>query len=106
MSRENVEVVQQLVAASQRGDWPGSGLQAVLPAVELDVRRETAGALRSCGEGGGTLPSRWPAASVGANPKWARRVSNLRPLACEASALPLSYAPWTADSNWLALWGV
>ena len=25
---------------------------------------------------------------------WARRVSNLRPLACEASALPLSYAPW------------
>jgi hypothetical protein len=24
---------------------------------------------------------------------WARRVSNLRPLACEASALPLSYAP-------------
>ena len=29
--------------------------------------------------------------------RWARRVSNLRPLACEASALPLSYAPWTAD---------
>src|SRR3954452_9819127 len=27
-------------------------------------------------------------------PGWARRVSNLRPLACEASALPLSYAPW------------
>jgi hypothetical protein len=26
-------------------------------------------------------------------PEWARRVSNLRPLACEASALPLSYAP-------------
>ena len=25
---------------------------------------------------------------------WARRVSNLRPLACEASALPLSYAPF------------
>ena len=25
--------------------------------------------------------------------QWARRVSNLRPLACEASALPLSYAP-------------
>src|SRR3954469_9403467 len=25
--------------------------------------------------------------------RWARRVSNLRPLACEASALPLSYAP-------------
>jgi hypothetical protein len=25
--------------------------------------------------------------------EWARRVSNLRPLACEASALPLSYAP-------------
>jgi hypothetical protein len=30
--------------------------------------------------------------------RWARRVSNLRPLACEASALPLSYAPWAADS--------
>jgi tetraprenyl-beta-curcumene synthase len=29
---------------------------------------------------------------------WARRVSNLRPLACEASALPLSYAPWELDS--------
>ena len=29
---------------------------------------------------------------------WARRVSNLRPLACEASALPLSYAPWTPES--------
>lgn len=29
---------------------------------------------------------------------WARRVSNLRPLACEASALPLSYAPWALDS--------
>ena len=25
---------------------------------------------------------------------WARQVLNLRPLACEASALPLSYAPW------------
>ena len=29
--------------------------------------------------------------------KWARRVSNLRPLACEASALPLSYAPESAS---------
>jgi hypothetical protein len=28
---------------------------------------------------------------------WARRVSNLRPLACEASALPLSYAPGSGD---------
>jgi hypothetical protein len=26
-------------------------------------------------------------------PPWARQVLNLRPLACEASALPLSYAP-------------
>jgi hypothetical protein len=26
-------------------------------------------------------------------PLWARQVLNLRPLACEASALPLSYAP-------------
>ena len=25
--------------------------------------------------------------------RWARQVLNLRPLACEASALPLSYAP-------------
>ena len=31
---------------------------------------------------------------------WARRVSNLRPLACEASALPLSYAPWEARFYW------
>src|ERR1700722_1815922 len=30
--------------------------------------------------------------------RWARRVSNLRPLACEASALPLSYAPWMPES--------
>ena len=30
---------------------------------------------------------------AGINHRWARRVSNLRPLACEASALPLSYAP-------------
>ncbi len=29
--------------------------------------------------------------------RWARRVSNLRPLACEASALPLSYAPDGAE---------
>lgn len=29
--------------------------------------------------------------------EWARRVSNLRPLACEASALPLSYAPESAS---------
>src|SRR3954467_9508029 len=29
---------------------------------------------------------------------WARRGSNLRPLACEASALPLSYAPWQGVS--------
>ena len=29
---------------------------------------------------------------------WARLVSNQRPLACEASALPLSYAPWTSNS--------
>src|SRR3954468_18175860 len=28
---------------------------------------------------------------------WARRGSNLRPLAGEASALPLSYAPWPAS---------
>ena len=27
--------------------------------------------------------------------RWARLVSNQRPLACEASALPLSYAPGT-----------
>jgi hypothetical protein len=39
---------------------------------------------------------------------WARRVSNLRPLACEASALPLSYAPWRPEfigigyRSWLA----
>ena len=36
-------------------------------------------------------------ADAGASRGWARRVSNLRPLACEASALPLSYAPSVAD---------
>jgi hypothetical protein len=30
---------------------------------------------------------------------WARLVSNQRPLACEASALPLSYAPPSAHSK-------
>ena len=34
---------------------------------------------------------------------WARRVSNLRPLACEASALPLSYAPEQDGSLEVAL---
>ena len=42
--------------------------------------------------GAGTLPpertSPRPAVS-----RWAQQVSNLRPLACKASALPLSYAP-------------
>ena len=33
------------------------------------------------------------AGASGLTTAWARRVSNLRPLACEASALPLSYAP-------------
>jgi hypothetical protein len=33
------------------------------------------------------------------NGGWTRRVSNLRPLACEASALPLSYASWKAESS-------
>ena len=32
-------------------------------------------------------------------PEWARLGSNQRPLACEASALPLSYAPGLADST-------
>src|SRR5689334_21095097 len=30
---------------------------------------------------------------MGGSSWWARQVLNLRPLACEASALPLSYAP-------------
>jgi hypothetical protein len=33
-------------------------------------------------------------AVAGFNLGWARVVSNHRPLACEASALPLSYAPY------------
>ena len=39
--------------------------------------------------------SRWPAfgSTKGIPAGWARLVSNQRPLACEASALPLSYAP-------------
>src|SRR4051794_14945680 len=36
---------------------------------------------------------------AGPSGRWARRVSNLRPLACEASALPLSYAPWRSDRS-------
>ena len=36
------------------------------------------------------------AASETASGEWARLGSNQRPLACEASALPLSYAPSTA----------
>src|ERR1051325_5157297 len=40
----------------------------------------------------------WTALSVcSADLRWARLGSNQRPLACEASALPLSYAPWAAD---------
>ena len=38
MSQENVEVVQTLVAASQRGDWEAA-LDTYDPAVELDESR-------------------------------------------------------------------
>ena len=41
----------------------------------------------------------------GASGGWARRVSNLRPLACEASALPLSYAPGRGKSTGAVMTG-
>ena len=44
---------------------------------------------RSADSNPGTQKARRSGPSIA----WARRVSNLRPLACEASALPLSYAP-------------
>ena len=51
---------------------------------EVDIQRRKA---RICGPSGG----------------WARRVSNLRPLACEASALPLSYAPGERASVYVTI---
>ncbi len=40
-----------------------------------------------------TVPVQFSWDSCGLSFRWARLVSNQRPLACEASALPLSYAP-------------
>jgi hypothetical protein len=44
MSQENVEIVQALVAASQRGDWEAA-LDNYDPAVELDESRMLDGGL-------------------------------------------------------------
>lgn len=46
-------------------------------------------------------PGRKRAATGRVRPLWARQDLNLRPLACEASALPLSYAP---EDGTLSLW--
>jgi ketosteroid isomerase-like protein len=46
MSQENVEVVQALVAASQRGDWEAA-IETYDPAVELDTVRMPDGGLFS-----------------------------------------------------------
>ena len=43
-------------------------------------------------------PETTNASQVQAFISWARLVSNQRPLACEASALPLSYAPGNPES--------
>ena len=52
--------------------------------------------LHMAGEAGhGTQKARRSGPSM----RWARRVSNLRPLACEASALPLSYAPQRSEES-------
>ena len=49
---------------------------------------------RCCASGCARPRARRPRCSARApRPEWARLVSNQRPLACEASALPLSYAP-------------
>ena len=49
-----------------------------------------------------TIP-RQKQAHLQAKRRWARVVSNHRPLACEASALPLSYGPSGPDSIGSAL---
>ena len=57
------------------------------------ARRRPANAGRGPAPGAELCPS----ASGGG---WARLGSNQRPLACEASALPLSYAPGDRESSW------
>src|SRR5207253_3209936 len=58
------------------------------------ARRRATGAMtaRSARGPASFLPRTAPRQRVG-DLEWARLVSNQRPLACEASALPLSYAP-------------
>lgn len=46
------------------------------------------------------LKSQWIAMVMRASRKWAQQDSNLRPLACKARALPLSYAPDATREAW------
>ncbi len=76
-----------------------------------DRRRRDPHAPDSCARGGLRLAPPLPRARQRSPPhhispggitasrcSWARVVSNHRPLACEASALPLSYVPYSPDS--------
>ncbi len=49
---------------------------------------------------GGSSARTPPTLAAGRLGPWARLVSNQRPLACEASALPLSYAPGNGHHSW------
>ena len=63
---------------------------------ERDLTRERLAELSAFRAGAERAPSgtkRETALTRRAGSPWARVVSNHRPLACEASALPLSYAP-------------
>jgi hypothetical protein len=65
-------------------DWAGAGSEHAPPEAAQEVEQQTAivdgPVLQGLSE-------------------WARLVSNQRPLACEASALPLSYAPWAGNDR-------
>ena len=60
-------------------------------ASESDRRTAPHGPASRGADPAGFVPVR---GGAGITRRWARLVSNQRPLACEASALPLSYAPW------------
>jgi hypothetical protein len=59
----------------------------------LTPRMTPRGRFGSVGRSGLTRREVWIPQSDAVSGLWARLVSNQRPLACEASALPLSYAP-------------
>ena len=80
----------------------GAGQGDVEPRAGRPPRRRHRPSLRNAGEEG-RRPSRRAQADqdrhgVLSKLRWARLVSNQRPLACEASALPLSYGPGRGQS--------